>query len=35
VTIEGQHLPTEVVYDDEQQSDQDPGEDIEHTDELP
>jgi hypothetical protein len=36
VAIEGEHfLPTEVGYDAKLQSGQDPGEDDEHTDELP
>jgi hypothetical protein len=35
VAIEGEHLPTEVGYNAELQSGQDPGEDDEHTDELP
>jgi hypothetical protein len=34
VAIEGEHLPTEVGYDTELQSGQDPGEDNEHADEL-
>jgi hypothetical protein len=35
VAIEGEHLPTDVGYDAELQSGQDPGEDDEYTDELP
>jgi hypothetical protein len=35
VAIEGEHLPTEVSYDAELHSGQDPGEDNEHADELP
>jgi hypothetical protein len=35
VTIEGEHLPTEVIYNAKLQSGQNPGEDEEHTDELP
>jgi hypothetical protein len=35
VVIEGEHLPTEVGYDAELQSGQDPGEDDEDADELP
>jgi hypothetical protein len=35
VAIKGEDLPTEVGYDAELQSGQDPGEDNEHTDELP
>jgi hypothetical protein len=35
LAIEGEHLPTEVGYDSKLQSVQDPGEDDEHTDELP
>jgi hypothetical protein len=35
VTIEGEHLPTEVGYDAELQSGHDHGEDAEHADELP
>jgi hypothetical protein len=34
VAIEDEHLPTEVGYDAELQSGQDPGEDDEHADEL-
>jgi hypothetical protein len=34
VAIEGEHLFTEVGYDAELQTGQDPGEDDEHTDEL-
>jgi hypothetical protein len=34
VAIKGEHLPTEVGYDSELQSVQDPGEDDEHPDEL-
>ena len=34
VAIEGEHYPTEVGYDAELQSGQDPGEDDEHADEL-
>jgi hypothetical protein len=34
VTIESEHLPTEVGKNGELQSGQDPGEDYEHTDEL-
>ncbi len=33
--IECEHLPTQVDYDDELQSGQDPDEDDEHADELP
>ena len=35
MVIEGEHLPTEVGYDAELQSGQDPGEDDEDADELP
>ena len=35
MAIEGEHLPTEVGYDAKLQSDQNPGEDDEHTDKLP
>jgi hypothetical protein len=35
MAIEGEHLPTEVGYDVELQSGQDPGENDKHTDELP
>ncbi|XP_070292096.1 adenylyl cyclase-associated protein 2 [Salvelinus sp. IW2-2015] len=35
VAIKGEHLPTEVGYDAELQSGQDPGEDDEHSNELP
>jgi hypothetical protein len=35
VGIKEEHLPTEVGYDAKLQSGQDPGEDDEHTDELP
>jgi hypothetical protein len=35
VAIEGDHLPTEVGYNAELQSDEDPGEDDKHADELP
>jgi hypothetical protein len=35
VAIKGQHLPTEVCYNAELQSGEDPGEDDEHADELP
>jgi hypothetical protein len=34
VVIEGEHLPTEVGYDAELKSGQDPGEDNEHSDDL-
>ncbi len=34
-TIECEHLPTQVGYDDELQSGRDPDEDDEHADELP
>ena len=34
VVIKGEHLPTEVGYDTELQSGQEPGEDDEHADEL-
>ena len=34
VAIKGEHLPTEVNYDAELQSGQDPGEDDKHSDEL-
>jgi hypothetical protein len=33
--MEGEHFPTEVGYDAELQSGQDPGEDNEHADEIP
>ena len=35
VAIEVKHFPTEVSYDAEMQSGQDPGEDDEHADEVP
>jgi hypothetical protein len=35
VAIEGEYLSTEVGFDSELQSGQDPGEDDEHPDELP
>jgi hypothetical protein len=35
VAIEGEHLPTEVGYNAELLSGQDPGEDDEHADEHP
>ena len=35
VTIEGEPLPTEVSYNAELQSGQDPGEDDEHADDIP
>jgi hypothetical protein len=35
VAIEGEHFTTEIGYDTELQTDQDPGEDYEHADELP
>jgi hypothetical protein len=34
VAFEGEHLPTEVGYDTELQSGQDPDEDDEHADDL-
>jgi hypothetical protein len=35
VAIEGVHFPTDIGYNAKLQSGQDPGEDVEHADELP